>query len=554
MKFFEKYKWLLLFIIVVHVSSCGDEPYDILIIGGTIYDGFGDGAYTADIAIKGDTIAQIGDLSGSAARKTIHAKGLSVAPGFINVLSWADLSLLEDGRGMSDLMQGVTLEIFGEGISRGPLNESMQKEWEHPEWETLEEFMQKLTDGGVSPNVASTVGATNIRIYVLGYDNVKPNDEQLKEMQALVENAMLDGALGVSSSLIYTPANYASTEELITLAKVAKKYGGIYTSHLRSEGNNFEEAVDEFLEILQQAKIRGEIYHLKAAGKSNWRKLDNVIAKIDSANSKGIRVSTNMYTYTAAATGLNACMPPWVKEGGESQWLDRLKDPALRNRIISDIQSSSNEWENFYTAVGDPRNILATGFKNDSLQQYSGKSIQDISDSLGLSPEETIIDLIVRNDGDIDAIYFLMSEENIQKKIQLPYMSFCSDSYAVAPEGDVLLTKTHPRAYGTFSRLLGKYVYQEKLITKEEAIRRLTLLPAINFGIERRGAIREGWFADLSIFDFSKIKDNATFTDPHQYSSGIKEVIVNGELVLSNGEHTGNFPGKIIRGPGYIDK
>ncbi|WP_244462110.1 N-acyl-D-amino-acid deacylase family protein [Wocania ichthyoenteri] len=539
-------------LLFVGLFSCNkDIHYDIIIRKGTIYDGLQSEPYISDIGIKDGLIIKIGDLEKKTAKRVIDAKGLEVSPGFINVLSWADLSLLEDGRGMSDLVQGVTTEVFGEGISRGPLNESMQKEWEHPYWKTLGEFLEYSKSKGVTQNIGSMVGATTIRINVLGSDSIVPNKEELNKMKNLVEQSMLEGALGLSSALIYTPANYASTEELIELAKIVSNYGGIYTSHIRSEGNDFESAVNEFIEVVEKANIRGEIYHLKAAGKTNWNKLDHVIKKIDSANANGLKITTDMYAYTAAATGLNACMPPWVKKGGFDEWLNRLKDKNLRHLILKEIRSVNGEWENFFTAVGDPEKILVTGFKEESLKQYTGKSLLEISKSLNLSPEETIVELIIRNKEDVNAVYFLMSEENVKKKIKLPYMTFCSDSYAVAPEGDALNSNPHPRAYGNFSRLLGKYVRDEKVISLEEAIGKLTLSPAINFGIEKRGAILEGWHADVLVFDLDEINDKATYANPHQYSTGMKNVIINGKMALDDGKHQNIFPGEIIRGPGY---
>ena len=528
--------------------------YDIIIAGGTIYDGFGEAPYVADVGIKGGDIAFVGDMEGIGASQIVDASNMAVCPGFINVLSQYGGDIFKDGRGLSDLYQGVTSQIIGEGVSMAPLNEQLQIEWEYSGWQSFSEFLDVLEKTPKTQNIGSMVGATTLRINVMGYDSVAPGPEKMEEMKALADASMEAGALGLSSALIYTPASYASTQEIVTLAKQVQRYGGLYASHIRSEGTNLIEAVDEFLEILDQADIRGEIYHLKAIGKENWPKLDHVIAKIDSAQTAGLQVSTDMYAYTAASTGLNACFPPWVKSGGLTKWLDRLKDPLLRERIIEAVKQPSSSWENFYHASNGPENIVVTGFKEDSLQYLAGKSLVDIASLWRVRPEEALLDLIVKNGTDVNAIYYVMDERNIRKKIQLPYMTFCSDSGALAAEGESLEGRPHPRAYGNFSRILETYVKEEGLISLEEAIHKMTLKPALHFGLNKRGAIVEGWKADILVFDPNEIKSNSSYLNPHQYASGMKRVYINGVGVLNEKGHMGQYPGMVLRGPGYVIK
>ena len=534
------------------------QTYDLIIRHGTIYDGSAKPPFVGDVAIQGDKIVVVGSLKNARGRTEIDATGLAVAPGFINMLSWATESLLYDGRSQSDIRQGVTLEVFGEGGSMGPLNEKMKKEMLEQQgdikfdikWSTLAEYLDYLVQRGISPNVASFIGATTVRIHEIGYEDRPPTPAELERMRALVRQAMEEGALGVGSSLIYAPAFYAKTDELVELCKVAAASGGMYISHMRSEGSRLEEAVDELLTIARQAGIGAEIYHLKAAGKLNWGKLDAVIAKINGARAEGLRVTADMYTYPAGATGLDAAMPPWVQEGGLKAWIARLKDPAIRERVAREMSVATDKWENLYEAAG-PEGILLVGFKSEALKPLTGKTLTQVAAMRAKSPQETAMDLVIEDDSRVGTIYFLMSEENIRKQIKLPWVSFGSDAESPAPEGPFLKSNTHPRAYGNVARLLGKYVRDEKLIPPEEAIRRLTSLPATNLRIQQRGLLKPGYFADVVIFDPAKIQDHATFEKPHQYSTGVVHVFVNGTQVLKDGEHTGAKPGRVVRGPGY---
>lgn len=538
-------------LLLLITTACTHQNFDTIIQNGTIYNGTGDAPFTADIGMRADTIAAIGDLSSSDAPVIIDAEGLAVSPGFINMLSWANYSLLNDGRSMSDIKQGVTLEIFGEGSSMGPLNAEMQQNNERP-WTTLGEYLEHLTEEqGISTNVASFVGATTIRRYVIGSQNVSPTAAELRQMQQLVREAMEEGALGVGSSLIYAPAFFASTEELIALAEAAAEYDGTYISHIRSEGDDLLKATDELFTIATEAGIDAQIYHLKAAGKRNWNKLPVVLTKIDSLRSLGHNISANMYTYTAASTGLDATIPPTVQEGSYQDFITRLKQPEIREQVLASMRSSQTDWENFYQLAGSPENILLVGFNEDSLKHFTGKNLAEISQIRNTDPAETIIDLIIENNGDISSVFFVMSEENVRTKIKVPYMSFGSDARSVAAEGEVLESSTHPRTYGTFARLLGKYVRDENVISLEEAIYRLTGLPAKNLKLQKRGYLSEGYFGDIVIFDPATIEDKATFTQPHQYAVGVHHVFVNGVQVLKDGEHTGAMPGQVVRGPGW---
>lgn len=550
-------KALLLFVIS---SGCtAPESYDVLIKNGQIADGSGKPSYTGDIGINADTIAAIGTLKNATGKVEIDATGLVVAPGFINMLSWATESLIEDGRSQSDIRQGVTLEVFGEGWSMGPLSETLKQEMPTSQgdikydidWTTLDEYLESLVKRGISPNVASFIGATTVRINHIGYEDRDPTDEEMISMKAMVRQAMEDGALGVGSSLIYAPAFYSSTEELIELCKVASEYDGMYISHMRSEGNRISESIDELLTIANDANIRAEIYHLKMAGKDNWNKYDAVVKKIDSARAAGLHITTDMYTYTAGSTGLDASMPPWVQEGGYEKWAERLKDPEIRKRVYEEMTTETDEWENLMYAAGTADNLLLVGFKNDSLRHYTGKTLSEVAKIHGKSPEETAMDLVIADGSRVGTTYFLMSEDNVKKQIALPYMSFGSDAGSMAPEGVFLESSTHPRAYGNFSRVLGKYVRDEKVISLEEAIRKLTSLPASNLKIKKRGSLVEGYFADVAIFNPETIQDHATFAEPHQLATGMVHVLVNGEQVLKDGEHTGALPGQVVRGPGW---
>jgi N-acyl-D-amino-acid deacylase len=555
-------KKLIIVCFCILLFACQTKKYDVIIRQGTVYDGLGNAPVVADIGINADTIAFIGDLSNAKSTSEIDATGLAVSPGFINMLSWATESLIIDGRGQSDIKQGVTLEVFGEGWSMGPLNASMKKEMENvmrrdPDWKytidwtSLGEYLESLERNGISPNVASFVGATTARIHEVGYDKRPPSSQELDRMKALVRQAMEDGAMGVGSSLIYAPANYSSTEELIALCKVASEYGGMYITHMRSEGNSIFEAVDETIRIAREANLPAEIYHLKLSGKQNWNKLDTIIAKIDKANKSGLRITADMYTYTAGATGLDAAMPPWVQEGGLISWIKRLQNPTTRKQILQEMRTPTNEWENLYMLAGDPENVLLLGFANDSLKQFIGKTLGEVARIHGKSPEETAMDLVIADSTRVGVAYFLMTEENIKRQLSLPFVSLGSDAGAPAPEGVFLKGNDHPRAYGNFARFLGKYVRDEKLMPLEEAIRRMTSLPAGNLKIKKRGSLQPGFYADIVIFDPNKIQDHATFENPHQYATGVMHVFVNGEQVLTNGNHTGAKPGRVIRGPGW---
>jgi N-acyl-D-amino-acid deacylase len=537
-------------------------PYDLIIRGGTVYDGGGGAPGVADVAIHGDTIVAVGDLRAARARHEIDARGLAVAPGFINMLSWATESLLHDGRGLSDVVQGVTLEVFGEGWSMGPLNEAMQREVVERQgdirfdvaWTTLGEYLEHLERRGVSPNVASFVGATTIRIHELGYEDRPPTPAELERMEALVRQAMREGALGVGSSLIYAPAFYADTDELIALARAAGEHGGMYISHLRSEGDRLLEAVEELLTIAREADVPAQIYHLKAAGEANWHKLPQVIERVEAARAEGLRITADMYTYTAGATGLDAAMPPWVQEGGFQEWRRRLQDPTTRERVLREMRTPTDEWESLYLLAGSPDRVLLVGFRQDSLRYLTGKTLAEVARLRGTSPEETAVDLVVQDESRVGTVYFLMSEENVRRQIALPWMSFDSDAAALAPEGVFLRSNPHPRAYGNFARLLGRYVRDEGVVPLEEAIRRLTSFPAATLEIERRGTLRPGYFADVVVFDPARIQDHATFEQPHQLATGVVHVFVNGEQVLRDGQHTGATPGRVVRGPGWTGR
>lgn len=547
----------LLVVLSIPLAACSGQ-YDIVIRGGTIYDGSGAPGYVGDVAITADTIVVVGTVNGSG-RTEIDATGMAVAPGFINMLSWAVESLIEDGRSLGDIRQGVTLEVFGEGSSWGPLNESMKQEMADDqdhirydvEWTSLSDYLEYLAERGVSPNVASFIGATTVRIHEIGKEDRPPSPEELERMKALVREAMESGAMGLASILIYVPGFFATTEELVALAEVVAEYDGRYISHMRSEGNGLIKATRELITIAREAGVDAEIYHLKAAGQSNWNKLDDVIALVESARSDGLDVSANMYLYTAGATGLDAAMPPWVQEGGDDRWIERLQVPETRSRVAAEMRTPTDEWENLYLAAGSPENLLFVGFRNDSLNYLTGKTLAAVMELRGTGPEETIIDLVIQNGADVSTVYFLMSDENVERQIALPWVSFGSDARSMAPEGVFIESSTHPRAYGNFARLLGKYVRDESVITLAEAIRKLTSLPAANLKIRRRGTLAPGFFADVVVFDPETITDHATFDDPHQLSTGVSEVLVNGQLVLRDGKHTGALPGRVVRGPGW---
>jgi len=543
----------------VILGACTSPPeYELILRNGTIVDGIGAPSYVGDLAINDDRITAVGDLSDSRGVIEVDVSGLVVAPGFINMLSWAGEALLEDGRSQGDIRQGVTLEVFGEGVSGGPLTDQM-KTLEvtsqgdirfDVEWTTLGDYLEHLAGKGVSPNIASFVGATTLRVHEVGYEDRPPTADELDRMRGLVRQAMEEGAIGIGSSLIYSPGFYAQTDELIELTKVAAEYGGLYISHMRSEGNALLESVDELLRIARESGIRAEIYHLKAAGQSNWDKLGDVIERVEAARSEGLEITANMYNYTAGSTGLDAGMPPWVQEGGYNAWVERLQDPVIRDRVRQEMTTPTNEWENLLLAAGAEGTLLV-GFKNPGLREYIGQTLAEVAAERGTSVSDTAMDLVVEDGSRVQVVYFLMSEENVARQISLPWVSYCSDAGSYASEGIFLNSSTHPRAYGNFARLLGRYVRNERIISLEEAIRKLTSLPAGNLRIRDRGQLTAGYFADVVAFDPDKIQDHATYEDPHQYATGMVHVWVNGTQVLRDGEHTGATPGRVVRGPGW---
>lgn len=531
--------------------------YDLIVRGGTIYDGSGDPPFEGDLALNGDRIAAVGWLGQARGREEIDAANLAVAPGFINMLSWTEETLLEDGRAQSDIRQGVTLEVMGEGRSMGPLNDAMKEEMKARQgdikyeitWTTLREFMQELVRRGVSPNVTSFVGATSVRVRQLGYADRPPTAEELSAMRADVDQAMKEGAMGLSSALIYAPASYAATDELIALAREVAAHNGLYISHIRNEGHHLLEALQEFFTILRNASVRGELYHFKAAGLANWPLLERAIARIEEAKAGGLDISADMYTYAASSTGLDAVMPGWVQEGGLEVWRRRLQDPEIRARVRAEMESADVDWENMFAATG-PERMLLVGFRNTALRSLIGRTLAEVAAERGVPAAEAAMDLVVEDESRVQVVYHSMSEENVRRKVTLPWMSFGSDARALATEGVFLKTSTHPRAYGTFARLLGRYVRDEGLIPLREAIRRLTSFPASRLQLDRRGSLLPGFYADVVIFDPDEVQDHATFESPHRYSSGVRDVLVNGVPVLRHGEHTGALPGQVVTGPG----
>jgi N-acyl-D-amino-acid deacylase len=541
-------------------SPQNSADFDVIIKGGTVYDGTGADPKHSDVGIRADRIVGIGDFSTAHAKTVIDANGLAVAPGFINMLSWSNESLIQDGRSQSEIRQGVTTEIMGEGESMGPVNDRVREHMLREQsdikyeikWNTLAEYLRYLETRGVSCNVASFIGATTIRENVIGFEDKPPMPKQLDEMRELVRKEMEAGALGIGTSLIYPPAFYAKTDELIELCKVAAKYQGKYISHMRSEGNQLLEALNELIRISREAGIPAEVYHIKAAGQQNWPNIDNLLSRIEAAQKEGVKITADMYTYTAAGTGLDACLPPWTEDGGYPALFKRLRDPATREKIAAEVSKDSDEWENVYIGAGSPDKILLFGFKSDKLKPLTGKSLAEVAKMRGKDPITTIMDLIVEDESRIGTVYFLMSEENVKKELAKPWISFGSDEASQAPEGVFLKSNPHPRAYGNFARVLGKYVRDEKIIPMTEAVRRLSGLPASNLGLDHRGFIKEGMFADVVIFDPATIADRATFEKPHQYAVGVKHVFVNGTQVLKDGEHTGAKPGRALSGPGKI--
>src|SRR5438128_8834668 len=546
---------------IARISGENPSPvpeFNIVIKNGTVYDGTGSEGRVADVAIRGDRIAGVGDLQKTRAKNVIDARGLAVAPGFINMLSWSNESLIQDGRSQSEIRQGVTTEIMGEGESMGPLNDETKKRMLEQQkdikydikWNTLAEYLKYLEKRGISCNVASFIGATTIRENVIGFEDKQPTPEQVDQMRELVRKEMEAGALGIGTSLIYPPAFYAKTDELIEMCKVAAQYKGKYISHMRSEGNQLFEAFDELLRIAREAKIPAEVYHIKAPGQKNWPKLDEFLARIEKARSEGLNVRANMYTYTAAGTGLDACFPPWTEDGGYDALFKRLRDPATREKIKAEVKIDSDKWENLYLGAGSPDNILLAAFKSDKLKPLTGKTLAQVAKMRGKDPIDTAMDLVAEDESRIGTVYFVMSEENVKKELRKPWISFGSDEASQAPEPPFTKSNPHPRAYGNFARVLGKYCRDEKIITLPEAIRRLSAQPAQNLELDHRGMLKEGMFADVVVFDPKTITDHATFDKPHQYATGMKHVFVNGIQVIKDGEHTNAKPGRALWGPG----
>ena len=553
----------LVAVLCLLAAACSPRAqYDVVLRNGQVFDGSGAAPFSGDVAIQGDRIADVGVLGNVRGRAEVDVKGMAIAPGFVNMMCWANESLIHDGRSQSDIRQGVTLEVLGEGESMGPLTDQMKAQLikqqgdikYQVEWTTLGEYLDYLEKRGVSPNVASFIGAATPRISVIGEGDRAPTPEELEKMRAIVRQAMEEGAVGIASSLIYPPGSFAKTDELIALAKVVAGYDGLYISHLRSEGSQLVEAAEELLTIAREARVRSEIYHLKASGRPNWPLLDKVIGKVEQARASGLAITADMYTYPAGSTGLTASMPPWVQDGGFDAMLKRLKDPAARRRIAREMRQDSKRWENMYLGAGTPDNILLVEFKNEKLKPLTAKTLGDVARMRGKPPEDTVMDLILEDESRIGTVYFTQSEEHLKQKIALPWVTFCSDSPSLAPEGIFLKSSVHPRAYGSFARLLAKYVRDEKVIPLAEAIRRLAALPAQTLKVEARGMLKQGYFADVVVFDPARIQDHATFEKPQQYATGMMHVFVNGVQVLKEGEHTGAKPGRFVKGPGWKTK
>src|SRR6185437_2859776 len=538
--------------------AAADAPFDVIIKGGIVYDGTGGEGHIADVAIRGDLIVGVGDFASAVPKKTIDARGLAVAPGFINMLSWSTESLIQDGRSQSEIHQGVTTEIMGEGESMGPLNDRMKTRLVREQtdikfeikWNTLAEYLHYLEKRGISCNVASFLGATTVREYVIGFDDRAPTPQELDQMRELVRKEMEAGALGIGTSLIYPPAFYAKTEELIELCKVAAKYQGKYISHMRSEGGRLLEALDELTRISREAKIPAEVYHIKASGQQNWPKIDDLLSQIETAQNEGLKITADMYTYTAGGTGLDASLPPWTEDGGYPALFKRLRDPGTREKIKAEVQKPTGAWENLYLDAGGPEHILLGEFRSEKLKPLTGKTLDEVARMRGKDPIDTAMDLIAEDESRIGTLYFIISEDNVKKELGKQWISFGSDEASQAAEGGFGKSNPHPRAYGNFARVLGKYVRNEKVIPMKEAIRRLSGLPATNLGLDHRGFLKDGMFADVVVFDPATITDHATFEKPHQYATGMKHVFVNGVQVIKNGEHTGAKPGRALWGPG----
>lgn len=539
-------------------SAAPPVAYNVIIHGGMIYDGSGDTPYVGDVAIKGDKIVYVGPHAPGRAARVFDASGKAVSPGFVNMLSWANESLIADSRGLSDTVQGVTLEVMGEGNSMGPWNPEMkrlelqrQSDIRYPiRWTTLGQYLEYMQRKGITPNVASFVGATTVRVHELGEKDVQPTPAQLQRMRALVRQAMKEGAMGVGSSLIYAPANFAKTPELIALTTEAAKCGGMYISHMRDEGSKLFQAMDELVQISRKSGAPAEIYHYKQAGRDNWNKIDGAIAKVNEARASGLRITADMYTYPASATGLDAAFPLWMQDGGIEAWVKRLKDPAQRAKAFAEMHKP-DAGENTKLVVEDPDKVLLVAFKTARLKPLTGKTLAEVAKMRGKSPEETAAELVAEDGTRVGVVYFSMREENVRREVGLPWMSFGSDEDSEAPEGVFLKSSSHPRAYGNVARLLGRYVRDEKATTLQDAVRRLTSLPATNLSLKQRGWLKPGYYADVVVFDPATIQDHATFEKPKQLATGVKDVFVNGVQVLKDGKHTGAKPGRFVRGPGW---
>jgi N-acyl-D-amino-acid deacylase len=541
------------------LGAAKPAAYDLVIRGGEILDGSGKPGMIGDVAVKGDRIAYVGGHAPGRGKAEIDAKGKAVAPGFINMLSHSEDSLIADGRGQSELRQGVTLEVMGEGGSLGPLTPKMQAlevQREHDikypvTWTTLDGGLEALAKRGIALNVASFVGATTVRVNVLGEDDVQPTQAQLDRMRALVRQAMQQGAMGVGSALIYAPATYAHTDEIAAPATEAGKCGGIYISHMRSEGDRLIEATDELIDISRRSGAPAEIFHMKASGRDNWSKEATLIARVEAARARGQRITADMYTYPAGSTGFDAAMPTWVQAGGVETWISRLKDPATRAKVLAEMHDAHPKtWENLFAQAG-PEGTILVGFKNPALKPLTGKTLAEVAKARGTSPEDTVIDLVIADGSRVQVVYFLMSDENVAKQMTLPWVSFGSDASAQEPKGVFLLSSTHPRAYGNFVRVLGKYARDEHALSLPEAVRRLAALPAHNLGLHDRGMLKAGYFADVVVFDPATVADHATFVKPQQYATGVSDVLVNGVAVLKAGEPTGAPAGRVVRGRGW---
>jgi N-acyl-D-amino-acid deacylase len=552
----------LMSLTVLSSVSNSAPAYDLIIRNGRIIDGSGRSALSADLAIQGDRIARIGNLGGAKANREIDARGQIVAPGFIDMLGQSEQYVLIDPRAMSKVMMGVTTEITGEGESIAPLNDRILKEQEDfnrrfnltVDWRTMGEYFRRLGKQGAGVNLGTFVGATQVREYVIGYDDRPPTTAELEQMKKLVAEAMKDGALGVSTSLQYVPARFAKTDEIVELARVAHQYGGIYISHQRSEANAIDDSMKEVFEIARRANIPAEIWHFKTAYKKNWGRMPEMLRRIAAARRRGLKITADVYPYVAGSTSLSACLPPWSLEGGTDRMIARLKDSATRERLKKEITTDSKDWENIYLGSGGPSGILIGAVTNRDLERWQGKRLSEIAAAENKDPLDALLDFIIADHGQTGAIFFMMQESDMQAALKSPFVSICTDSGARATDGPLAGSKSHPRGWGTYPRILGRYVRDEHLMPLELAIHKMTGLPASNVGLRQRGLLREGYFADITIFDPKTVIDRATFEEPNQYPVGINFVIVNGQVEVDNGQRTPALAGRVLRGPGYTGR